>query len=518
MEFQVLRLALEVAGFAGAVAAIAWGSARLRRMQRERDRSADSLNCVPARVIVADADMTVCRVNEAARQSGGRDLIGRGLGSLFRDANALKRILAAPGRREHLEPVSIGGREALLRLHVLRDAEARPCGAAATWTTLAETQHQQLSSLRSTLDRIPLNALVADREGRVLHVNGPGVQSLRTLYPTRSTEWTDRPLSEVFGAHPRLSAEDESHTCTIGDETVEISALPLIDSHVVTSGWLVVWRFSTADGSREDALGRTAQELSSATEQLTVAASELMANADNASDHANRMLDRTREVTDNTHSVANATEEMSGTIDEISLNTRELAQGIVRAVAAVDRSREIAEGLRDAGREISRVSETISSIADQTNLLALNATIEAAGAGEAGRGFAVVANEVKELARETMSATGAIDAQVQSMIKRSEQVATAVGEVAEIVQSVNGLATSLATAIEQQSTTTNEIASSVSYAAASATQIGREMENLFEAARSSTQTAQGIRSAAEQLNEMARVLDEAKRDPHTPQA
>ncbi|MCH6551145.1 MAG: hypothetical protein IH804_03915, partial [Planctomycetes bacterium] len=76
---------------------------------------------------------------------------------------------------------------------------------------------------------------------------------------------------------------------------------------------------------------------------------------------------------------------------------------------------------RDAGREISRVSETISSIADQTNLLALNATIEAAGAGEAGRGFAVVANEVKELARETMNATGAIDSQVRSMIKHSEE-------------------------------------------------------------------------------------------------
>jgi methyl-accepting chemotaxis protein len=402
-------------------------------------------------------------------------------------------------------------------MHVLRDAESKPCGAAATWTTLAETQDQQRSSLRSTLDRIPLNALLADREARVAHVNGPGIQSLRALYPARSTEWTGRPLSDVFGSHPRLSAEDESLTCSVGEETVEVSALPLTGSHVVTSGWLVVWRVSTAEGARGEALDRTAQELSSATEQLTVAAVELISNADDASDRANRMLDRTREVTDNTHSVANATEQMSGTINEISLNTRELAEGIVRAVSAVGQSREIAEGLRDAGREISRVSETISSIADQTNLLALNATIEAAGAGEAGRGFAVVANEVKELARETMSATGAIDSQVQSMIKRSEQVAQAVGEVAEIVQGVNDLATTLATAIEEQSATTNEIASSVSYAAASATQIGREMETLFEAARSSTQTAEGIRSAAEQLNEMAQLLDEAKQE-FTPRA
>ncbi len=512
MELIVARLVLEVACVAGAAGAIGWGAARLRRARRDRDHAVDSLDCVPVRVIVADADMTVCRVNAAASQAGGGDLIGRRLGSLFRDPNALSRILAAPGRREHLEPVSIGGCEALLRLRVLRDANANPCGAAATWTTLAETQDQQRSSLRSTLDRIPLNTLLADRDGHVVHVNGPGIKSLRALYPSHSTDWTGRPLAEIFGAHPRLSTEDERRTCSIGEETVEISALPLIDSHVVTPGWLVVWRVSTTDGAHSETLDRTAQELSSATEQLTVAAVELIANADSASNHANRMLDRTREVTDNTNSVANATEQMSGTINEISLNTRELAEGIARAVAAVDRSREIAEGLRDAGREISRVSDTISSIADQTNLLALNATIEAAGAGEAGRGFAIVANEVKELARETMSATGAIDSQVQSMVKRSELVAEAVSEVAEIVQGVNGLASTLAIAIEEQSTTTNEIASSVSYAAASATQIGREMETLFEAARSSTQTAEGIRSAAEQLNEMARLLDEAKQD------
>ncbi len=62
---------------------------------------------------------------------------------------------------------------------------------------------------------------------------------------------------------------------------------------------------------------------------------------------------------------------------------------------------------------------------------------------------------------------------------------------------------------QKPDSTTNEIASSVSYAAASAHEIGRDMETLFQAARSSTQTAESIRSAAQQLNEMARALDDA---------
>lgn len=516
MEYVDLRLVLELAGLAGVAAAAAGGSLRARRRGRELDRALRSIDVLPARVIVADADMNVCRVNDAARQAGAGELLGSSLAAMFRDPNALRRILAAPGGRAHLEPVSVGGREAVLRLRVLRDPEMNPCGAVATWTTLSETQDQQRSSLRSTLDRIPLNALLADAAGCVSHVNRPGVQALRELFPNRSTEWSGRSVADVFGSPVRLSADDERLRLAIREEQVEVSTLPLSGSHVVTSGWLVLWRLATGDSARSEAIERTAQELSAATEELTVAAVQLIANADSASGHANLMLDRTREVTDNTHSVANATEQMSGTINEISLNTRELAEGIVRAVDAVARSKQIVDGLRGAGREISRVSETISSIADQTNLLALNATIEAAGAGEAGRGFAVVANEVKELASETMNATGVIDAQVRSMIKRSEDVAAAVGQLAEIVQGVNDLAMTLAGAIEQQSTTTNEIASSVSYAAASAHEIGREMQTLFDAARSSTQTAESIRSAAEQLNEMARALDSANQP--TPRA
>jgi hypothetical protein len=302
MDFLDLRLLLEIAGlagFAGAAAAAVWSTLRSQRGRREVEHARRSLDLVPVRVIVADADMNVCRVNDAARRAGAAELLGRGLASLFRDPNALRRILASPGARAHLEPVSIGGQEAVLRLRVLRDHESNACGVVATWTTLAETQDRQCSSMRSTLDRLPLNSLLADAEGCISHVNRLGVQSLHALFPKRSTAWAGRSVADMFGSPVRLSSDDEQLRIAVGDEHLELSTLPLTGSHVVTSGWLVLWRLATDDSERNGAIGST-------TEQFTVAAVQLLASADLASDRANQMMDHTREVADNTHPAAGA--------------------------------------------------------------------------------------------------------------------------------------------------------------------------------------------------------------------
>jgi methyl-accepting chemotaxis protein len=111
------------------------------------------------------------------------------------------------------------------------------------------------------------------------------------------------------------------------------------------------------------------------------------------------------------------------------------------------------------------VIKVITSIAQQTNLLALNATIEAARAGEAGKGFAVVANEVKELAKETAKATEDISQKIEAIQSDTRSAVQAIAEISSIISKINDYQNTIASAVEEQTATTNEIARNVTEAA-----------------------------------------------------
>ena len=121
--------------------------------------------------------------------------------------------------------------------------------------------------------------------------------------------------------------------------------------------------------------------------------------------------------------------------------------------------------LGESSAEIGKVIKVITSIAQQTNLLALNATIEAARAGEAGKGFAVVANEVKELAKETAKATEDISQKIEAIQTDTRGAVEAIGQIGQIINQINDIPNTIASAVEEQTATTNEISRNVTEAA-----------------------------------------------------
>ena len=148
----------------------------------------------------------------------------------------------------------------------------------------------------------------------------------------------------------------------------------------------------------------------------------------------------------------------------------------------------------------------ITSIAQQTNLLALNATIEAARAGEAGKGFAVVANEVKELAKETARATEDIGQKIEAIQADTRSAVGAILEISQIINQINDIQGTIASAVEEQTATTNEIGRNVSEAARGAAEIARSITGVAHAARSTTAGATESQKQAVELARMATEL------------
>ncbi len=155
--------------------------------------------------------------------------------------------------------------------------------------------------------------------------------------------------------------------------------------------------------------------------------------------------------------IASSIDEISTTINEISKNCQKEAIITSEANTSSKNAVNVIENLGEGINEIEKIIETINDIAEQTNMLALNASIEAASAGEAGRGFTVVANEVKELAKQTSRATFEIEKQINEIQEKSSLAISSIRNVGDIIENISLISDTIASSIEEQSITVNEI-------------------------------------------------------------
>ena len=255
--------------------------------------------------------------------------------------------------------------------------------------------------------------------------------------------------------------------------------------------------------STMERVGQMSQPLTQSAAELSRVSQEMGSSAEQTASQANMVSAGSEQVSRNIQTVATASDEMGASIKEIAKSTADATKVATAAVHSADETNVTIGKLGQSSAEIGQVIKVITSIAQQTNLLALNATIEAARAGEAGKGFAVVANEVKELAKETAKATEDISRKIEAIQTDTEGAVAAIGQIGLVIGQINDIQNTVASAVEEQSVTTNEITRNLSEAAKGGVDISRSISGVADAARVGASAVAQTQKSAESLEKMA---------------
>lgn len=342
-------------------------------------------------------------------------------------------------------------------------------------TEALEGMYSQMSNA-STTRRIFASALLLTL-GVILFVTGRGI-----LNPVISAS---RMIQDVAEGEGDLT----KRLVVGGDEVGELSNwfnVFIVKLHDIIGA--VQANLSTLNGSTEN-LSSISMSLSSGSDDASSRSNTVAAAAEEMSANMNAVAAASEQAATNVNMVASAAEEMSATVHEIAGNTAKARQVTEQAVSKTDSASQRMDELGEAAKEIDKVTETITEISEQTNLLALNATIEAARAGEAGKGFAVVANEIKDLAKQTAEATLDIREKINAIQNSTNLTVKEMAEINVVINDVNDIVSTIATAVEEQSASTSEIATNVAQAAQGIAEVN---ENVSESSTVSNEISQEI--------------------------
>lgn len=361
----------------------------------------------------------------------------------------------------------------------------------------------------SMIENLTTPALFLDLEFQVQYVNPALVALLSGLdahLPVQAHELPGtnldrlhadlRPIREMAKDPSRLPAKVQLQ---IGDETVFLDFVAINDPHHRHLGSMATWRVVTETVATRRALDDNALSLGEASDELASVAKLLSENSADTNRRANTVASTSEVVTANVASVAASADQMSATVREIARSANDAARVAMTAVDAAQQTNSTVAQLGASSAEIGNVIKVITSIAQQTNLLALNATIEAARAGEAGKGFAVVANEVKELAKQTATATEDISKKIEAIQGDTKRAVEAIQQISDIIGQINDYQNTIAGAVEEQAATTNEIARNAAEAAKGAEQISTSIRGVTEATRNTSNGADNTLAAAAKL-------------------
>jgi methyl-accepting chemotaxis protein len=117
-----------------------------------------------------------------------------------------------------------------------------------------------------------------------------------------------------------------------------------------------------------------------------------------------------------------------------------------------------------------------------------------------------VAQEVKNLANQTAKATEEISSQILAVQEETNDAVTAIERIQQIIGEISDISTTIASAVEEQGVSTQEIARNVQQAAQGTQEVNSNISGVTEAANQTGSAATQVLSSSGELARQAEVL------------
>ena len=296
-----------------------------------------------------------------------------------------------------------------------------------------------------------------------------------------------------------------------------------------------IFTVSETVAASSEELAQSSNEVKTGSEQIAMTMQDLATGAETQASSSSDLVETMASFTHRMQETTNEglelkdhsthVQELTSTGKKLMLNSTEQMDTINRIV--LDSVQKVEE-LNAQSAEISKLVLVIHEISNQTNLLALNAAIEAARAGEHGKGFAVVADEVRKLAEqvqfsvtdisnivnriqhETGNVTTSLrtgyeevkngSAQINETNKTFDQIAVAVAEMTENIDTISHNLSRVRQNTEGINTSIDHIASISQESAAGVEQTTATIEQTASTMEEVSKSADQLAILAEKLN------------------